>query len=155
MGFFCIIRNLNHLAATIKGSTSSPSNALNTFDISPSPRVNATAETAHRPCHTINTNQGSQIHSARHHSNRPRLYSRARESMAASTGGRQAQGKETAQKGSGETINALHKSPIPSFSSFCLLISFLRAISNPINFSLWSITARFLASCSSIFLSKF
>lgn len=44
MGFFCIIRNLNHLAATIKGSTSSPSNALNTFDISPSPRVNATAE---------------------------------------------------------------------------------------------------------------
>ena len=109
----------------------------------------------HRPCHQVSNRQGFQIHGARHHSNRPRLYSRARESMAASTGGRQAQGKETAQKGSGETINALHKSPIPSFSSFCLLISFLRAISNPINFSLWSITARFLASCSSIFLSKF
>ena len=76
----------------------------------------------------------------------------ARKSM---TGGRQAQCKETAQNGSGETINVLHKSPIPSFSSFCLLISFLRAIPNPINFSLWSITARFLASCSSIFLSKF
>lgn len=106
----------------------------------------------HRPCHQVSNRQGFQIHSARYHRNRPRLYSGTRESRTAR---RQAQGKETAQRGSSETVNVLHKSPIPSFSSFCLLISFLRAISNPINFSLWTITARFLASCSSIFLSKF
>lgn len=109
----------------------------------------------HRPCRQVSNGQGFQIHSARHHYNRQSLHRLARESMTASTGGRKAQGKATAQKGSGATVNELHKSPIPSFSSFCLLISFLRAISNPINFSLWSITARFLASCSSIFLSKF
>jgi hypothetical protein len=50
----------------------------------------------------------------------------AANTMSASTGGRQAQGKETAQRASSETVTVLHKSPNPSFSSFCLLISFLR-----------------------------
>ena len=76
----------------------------------------------------------------------------ARKSM---TGGRQAQCKETAQNGSGETINVIHKSPIPSFSSLFFLTTYLRPISIPIRVSLCSITSRFAASTCSIFAMSF
>jgi len=106
----------------------------------------------HRPCRQVTYRQGFQIHGARHHSNRPRLYSGTRESM---TGRRQAQGKEKAQKGSGDTSKRPHQSPSPSFSSLFFLTSFLRDISSPIRVSLCSITSRFAASTSSIFAFSF